>query len=301
MQERHPELLQRCSHMSDDKGYDDHKLINRLWQQHQIKPVIAIRNCWKDGEAEQDGVLTKLVSGQENVIYTHDGQVSCMCPQTGELHRMAYGGFEAGSRDAQVSLSGALLGDHLRRHGSVPGERRGAHPAGRGTAGVHAGGAVQPLMAGFLRPARCRGAGQQRVGRRLPARGTGHPRAGEDAAARHHGADDHAGDGLGGASAPANVRTCGVWSDPPDRRPLAGHHEKRNPTGYSARPVCLDLCIEPRMRLDAASRTPFSTLNTAVIRARRASAASTTSRTRAVWHDRPPNGPQSRYSAIASD
>ena len=63
--------------MSADKGYDDHKLINRL---HQIKPIIAVRNCWKDGEAEQDGVLTKLVSGQENVISTHDGQVSCMCP-----------------------------------------------------------------------------------------------------------------------------------------------------------------------------------------------------------------------------
>ena len=94
MQERHPELLQRCDRMSADKGYDDHKLINRLWQQHQIKPIIDIRNSWKDGEAEEDGVLTKRVSGQENVIYTHDGQVSCMCPRTGELHRMAYGGFE---------------------------------------------------------------------------------------------------------------------------------------------------------------------------------------------------------------
>ena len=28
------------------------------------------------------------------MIYTHDGQVSCMCPHTGELHSMAYGGFE---------------------------------------------------------------------------------------------------------------------------------------------------------------------------------------------------------------
>ena len=94
MQDRHPELLQRCHRMSADKGYDDHKLIDRLWQQHQIKPIIAIRNCWQDGEAKEDGVLTKLVSGQENVIYTHDGQVSCMCPHTGELHSMAYGGFE---------------------------------------------------------------------------------------------------------------------------------------------------------------------------------------------------------------
>ena len=66
MQDRHPELLQRCDRMSADKGYDDHKLIDRLWQQHQIKPIIAIRNCWQDGEAEEDGVPTKLVSGQDD-------------------------------------------------------------------------------------------------------------------------------------------------------------------------------------------------------------------------------------------
>ena len=39
-------------------------------------------------------MLTKLVSGQDNVIYTFDGQVSCVCRQTGTEHRMAYGGFE---------------------------------------------------------------------------------------------------------------------------------------------------------------------------------------------------------------
>ena len=80
--------------MSADKGYDDHKLINRLWGQHQIKPIIAIRNCWQDGEADDAGVVTKLVTGQQNVIYTYDGEVSCVCPHSGELHRMTYGGFE---------------------------------------------------------------------------------------------------------------------------------------------------------------------------------------------------------------
>ena len=52
---------------------------NRLWDQHQIKPIIAIRNCWRDGEAEDNGVVTKLVSSQQYVIYTYDGKVSCMC------------------------------------------------------------------------------------------------------------------------------------------------------------------------------------------------------------------------------
>ena len=94
LQERHPDLLEQCQRLSADKGYDDSKLIERLWDQHQIKPIIDIRNCWKDSDAEDDGVRTKLVNGQENVIYSYDGQVSCMCPRTGAQHAMDYGGFE---------------------------------------------------------------------------------------------------------------------------------------------------------------------------------------------------------------
>ena len=36
----------------------------------------------------------QLVHGQENVIYSYDGQVSCMCPRTGAQRAMDYGGFE---------------------------------------------------------------------------------------------------------------------------------------------------------------------------------------------------------------
>ena len=76
MQDRHPELLQRCGRMSADKGYDDHKLIDRLWQQHQIKPIIAIRNCWRDGEAKEDGVLTKLVQKRQGNRLNFSGRVT---------------------------------------------------------------------------------------------------------------------------------------------------------------------------------------------------------------------------------
>lgn len=88
LEQRHPTVLQRCGHLSADKGYDDGKLITRLWDQHQIKPVIDIRNCWRDGET------SKVVEGQRNVIYTFDGEVSCVCPKTGTERRMSYGGFE---------------------------------------------------------------------------------------------------------------------------------------------------------------------------------------------------------------
>ena len=46
------------------------------------------RNCWQDGTADSDGWVTKLVSRQQNVLNTYDGQVSCMCPLTGAVQPM---------------------------------------------------------------------------------------------------------------------------------------------------------------------------------------------------------------------
>ena len=198
MQDRHPQLLERCHRLSADKGYDDHKLIERLWDQHRIKPIIAIRDCWRDGDATDDnGQVTRVVIGQHNVIYTLRWRSLVRVSAHGCGARHGLWRLRAGSRDAEVSLSGALLWDHMQRDGSVSRERRGTHPAGRGPAGVHAGGTFQLPVAGLLRPAPRCGAGQQPVGRRLRVRASGHPRAGQDAPARHHGDDHHAGDGPG--------------------------------------------------------------------------------------------------------
>lgn len=55
----------------------------------------ATRNRWRCRDAEEDGVVIKLVTGQENVIYTDDdGLIYCMYPKTGELYSVAFRGFE---------------------------------------------------------------------------------------------------------------------------------------------------------------------------------------------------------------
>ena len=197
MQERHPELLERCSRLSADKGYDDHKLINRLWDQHQIKPIIAIRNCWQDGEADDDGVVTKLVSGQQNVIYTYDGEVSCMCPQTGEVRSMDYGGFERDRNTLKyrcpARYSGATckgmeqcpVGDAVRIR--LEEDRRVFTPVARSSY--------------VWQDYYDQRSAVERVNSRL-AGGFGFERPGIRGLAkmqlrRHHGADDHAGAGLG--------------------------------------------------------------------------------------------------------
>lgn len=88
MQERIPSVLKRCEYLLADRGFDDGAFIRKIWDELGIRPVIDIRNMWRDGEE------SKLVSGQRNVVYTYDGQVRCHCPLTDTVYDMAYAGFE---------------------------------------------------------------------------------------------------------------------------------------------------------------------------------------------------------------
>lgn len=83
-----PYLLEQADEMSADKGYDDTKLNVRLWDDHRIKPIIDIRNMWKDKEE------TRLLGDHENVVHNFKGNVYCHCPVTGKQREMANGGFE---------------------------------------------------------------------------------------------------------------------------------------------------------------------------------------------------------------
>ncbi len=85
---RHPGIVQRCETLSGDAAFDDGKWIRALWDDEGIKPVIDIREMWKDGEE------TRLVRGTRNVVYDYRGTVYCHCPKTGQRREMAYGGFE---------------------------------------------------------------------------------------------------------------------------------------------------------------------------------------------------------------
>lgn len=83
-----PTLLERGKYFTADRGYDDSKLILKLRDSYSIKPIIDIRNMWKDGEK------TKLVTGQSNIVYDYCGNVYCYCPQAWKKRQMAFGGFE---------------------------------------------------------------------------------------------------------------------------------------------------------------------------------------------------------------
>ena len=88
LEEQHPQIVERCQELAADRGYDDTKLILKLYDDWQALPIIDIRNLWRDGEK------TKLVSGFENIVYDYRGTVSCVCLKSGKQQEMAYGGFE---------------------------------------------------------------------------------------------------------------------------------------------------------------------------------------------------------------
>lgn len=83
-----PAILKVCENFMADRGYDDGKLIEKLWDDYDVKAVIDIRNLWKDGEQ------TRLFEGRENIVYDYRGTVSCYCPQELKPREMAYAGFE---------------------------------------------------------------------------------------------------------------------------------------------------------------------------------------------------------------
>src|SRR5699024_2470873 len=88
IEETQPFVLENAETMAGDRGYDDTKLNVKLYDDHGIKPVIDIRNMWKDGEE------TRLLSDKENVVHNYKGNVYCHCPLTGIRREMINGGFE---------------------------------------------------------------------------------------------------------------------------------------------------------------------------------------------------------------
>jgi hypothetical protein len=99
----HPELIARCEHAMFDKGYDSQESVCDLWNKYGIKPIIDIKNMWKDREATKQFKTVNI----KNITYDYKGTVFCHCPKTGEMRKMAYGGFEK-SRETLKYICPAL-------------------------------------------------------------------------------------------------------------------------------------------------------------------------------------------------
>jgi hypothetical protein len=104
LEARHPELLQACEVWAADKGHEDTAMIRRLWDEHEIKPVIAAKAMWKEPDA------TRVLPGRRRVVYDERGTVYCHDPATGAARRMAFGGFEKGRETLKFRCPAAHYG-----------------------------------------------------------------------------------------------------------------------------------------------------------------------------------------------
>ncbi len=87
--EKHIEMLPEdkvriINTASADKGYDSEKMIKFL-KEHGIKPVIDIRNQWKEDQTKQ--------YKDTNIVYTYDGKVSIV-DEKGNMITLKYLGYD---------------------------------------------------------------------------------------------------------------------------------------------------------------------------------------------------------------
>ena len=88
LHKRHPLIMAAARLLSADRAYDATDFHTLCWDTYDIKPVIDIRNLWKDGED------TRVLPGQTNVTYNYRGQVFCHDPVDDVEREMSNGGFE---------------------------------------------------------------------------------------------------------------------------------------------------------------------------------------------------------------
>lgn len=103
--DRHPELIERAKDLSGDKGYDSEDNNRSLWDEFAIKPVIDIRDMWKEEKLDEklkgkEGSSKEIVTRSlypdrvDNIVYDYKGSVYCYCPVSDQRREMAYQGFE---------------------------------------------------------------------------------------------------------------------------------------------------------------------------------------------------------------
>jgi len=109
-----PKIIAACEDLMGDRGYDDTKFIMELWDEYRIKPVIDIRNMWKDGEE------TKVLEGWDNITYNYKGNVYCHCMESGTIREMSVGGFEKDRKTLKKICPVVSYGIECKSFGKCP-------------------------------------------------------------------------------------------------------------------------------------------------------------------------------------
>ena len=114
--EETPSLAARCRDFSADRGLDSGPLKAKLWDEHQIRPLIDTRELWREEKRMPDYDPKKPITRSlnpnrsDNIIHTEKGQVFCVCPLTGEQRDLAFQGFESDRNSLKYRCPAAAYG-----------------------------------------------------------------------------------------------------------------------------------------------------------------------------------------------
>jgi len=114
--EQTPALAERCEDFSADRGLDSGGIKAMLWDDYHIRPVIDIRELWRQ-EKDEPGYdpekpITRALFDQrvDTIVHTEKGTMHCICPATGEQRDMAFQGFEANRNTLKYRCPAAAYG-----------------------------------------------------------------------------------------------------------------------------------------------------------------------------------------------
>ena len=92
-----PATIAGIESLALDKGYDSTPMIQSI-KDAGILPIVDIRNCWKNGDTTKQYKNT-------NIVYDHKGNVY-YSDENGELHKMAYKGYDCQKNCLRYSYKG---------------------------------------------------------------------------------------------------------------------------------------------------------------------------------------------------
>ncbi len=114
--EQTPALAERCEDFSADRGLDSGGIKAMLWDDYHIRPVIDIRELWREEKNEPgydpEKPITRAFFDQrvDTIVHTEKGTLHCICPATGEQRDMAFQGFEANRNTLKYRCPAAAYG-----------------------------------------------------------------------------------------------------------------------------------------------------------------------------------------------
>lgn len=115
-EERHAEIINKTDAIAYDRGYDGEVFHRVIYEDLGMKPVIDIRNMWKesDGVIEINGeqIETRVLyeDKSDNIVYDYEGRIYCVCPKTGKAHEMLFYGFESTRETLKYRCPAAAYG-----------------------------------------------------------------------------------------------------------------------------------------------------------------------------------------------